>query len=510
VTYVAYTEQNGFPSRKFTLPNHSNCSMRNYSQDILTLEGGELRCIWNDERVPPDWLEAQVARTSTPIHGRPGFIVTTYTPVGGWTGTVQMIEQNAETVLRVPAFLLPADGGEPDVPRAFGFSGAEEMERAVAEGRTCIPPRLDDIASPPGKLVVDGDREHFEMEDGRLFEAVPRIKKAYRPDWGIIYFQPMDNPHGGVLQVWEDYKRSDRERKLIKLYGVATRSWAPQFPLFSERVHVLPDEQVQSVRGLNYMIIDPTPGGRPFVMVWVRVTPDGTHYIYREWPSQVRRPMNQGGAFGQWAVPSGRKGGNNDGDYGEAAQPIAWGVIDYCKEIGMLEGWKPAAIEALEARRTRAPDDEDEDEDWEEGDEQARKWGKWNPRADDYEGEADPSEGAREAMEGRWIDSRAATAPRIENDRVATLQTYFEELGLDVGLCPGNQITDGVRRLNELMHYDTERPVGPGNLPRFFVSDRCKNVIFCLQNWLWAEGNKGPTKDFVDAPRYAVDLRLES
>ena len=64
VGYVMYSLRNGFTASKFTLPNRSECIFRNWSQDISTIEGGEIGCpsppvagthnigFWADELVP--------------------------------------------------------------------------------------------------------------------------------------------------------------------------------------------------------------------------------------------------------------------------------------------------------------------------------------------------------------------------------------------------------------------------------------------------------------------------
>ena len=44
VGYVMYSLRNGFTAGKFTLPNRSECIFRNWSQDISTIEGGEIGC----------------------------------------------------------------------------------------------------------------------------------------------------------------------------------------------------------------------------------------------------------------------------------------------------------------------------------------------------------------------------------------------------------------------------------------------------------------------------------
>jgi len=35
-----------------------------------------------------------------------------------------------------------------------------------------------------------------------------------------------------------------------------------------------------------------------------------------------------------------------------------------------------------------------------------------------------------------------------------------------------------------------------------FISDNCKNLIYCLKEWTGADGEKGATKDPIDCLRY--------
>ena len=42
VGYTVYTLRNGFTAGKFSLPNRSECIFRNWSQDLSTIEGGEI------------------------------------------------------------------------------------------------------------------------------------------------------------------------------------------------------------------------------------------------------------------------------------------------------------------------------------------------------------------------------------------------------------------------------------------------------------------------------------
>jgi hypothetical protein len=118
----------------------------------------------------------------------------------------------------------------------------------------------------------------------------------------------------------------------------------------------------------------------------------------------------------------------------------------------------------------------------------------------------------REIIIGRYIDSRAASNPRMERDRPVTLQTDFARIGLDFELTPGNDVGDGIQRINALLDFVAQPGDQDGTnfmtAPRLYVSSDCQNTIYAMQNWKYADGDKGACKDPVDNVRYFVDLGL--
>jgi len=102
------------------------------------------------------------------------------------------------------------------------------------------------------------------------------------------------------------------------------------------------------------------------------------------------------------------------------------------------------------------------------------------------------------------MDSRAASSPRIEKDRSATLYEMFKDYGLEMCLAPGIDINDRVRMVNDLLDYDDGEAGTLGDPPRLFITENCKNLIFAVEYWTGADGLKGPTKDPVDCMGYAV------
>ena len=118
-------------------------------------------------------------------------------------------------------------------------------------------------------------------------------------------------------------------------------------------------------------------------------------------------------------------------------------------------------------------------------------------------------QGSVEAVRMRWIDCRAASAPRMENDRPRTLQTDFDDWGLEFYLTPGGVVEDKVARVNTMLAWDKERPMSWENAPRLFFSDRCENMIYSMENWMNADKQAGACKDFVDPVLWAAELECE-
>lgn len=106
---LSYSQKNGFSEGTFVLPNGSQCFFRHYSQEIVSVEGGEVDYVWCDELVPQDWLDTLRYRLVT----RAGKLLVTFTPIEGYTPTVKTYLQGARSIESCRAELL----GDAMVPR---------------------------------------------------------------------------------------------------------------------------------------------------------------------------------------------------------------------------------------------------------------------------------------------------------------------------------------------------------------------------------------------------------
>lgn len=478
-TYIAYKQKTGFSEQQFVLPPKrpgqpgSDCLFKTYDQDIQTIEGGNLDLVWPDELVPSNWVETLELR----IAERAGWMPITFTPVQGYTETVRLFLDGAETMKECTAFLCPKDGGPPDVARALGFESEEVLEELYAaerEGRASFHPQ-----SVPQRCEewLEGKTGQPSPPAGREFESVPRVMRCADAEGmrAVVFFHSADNPYGNPKNVWQTIASKPRDFIRERFYGLATKTLSARFPRFNRNVHVVRPDSIPR-EGTNYHFTDPC-NGRNFFMHWYRVTPGpgGPRvYLYREWPGEYYVPGI--GAPGPWALPDGRK---PDGRQGPAQKPFGWGLRNYKRELARLEGWKDYG-----------------DDSHEEAQKAQKEIDVW-----------DEHNGSRESIQERFLDSRFASTPKMEKDRPVTLLTEFEEIGLFFTPTPGDDIDEGVELITDALNYDESKPVEFLNQPRLLVSSECVNTIYALCTWtgMTREGRRcmdGATKDPIDLLRY--------
>ena len=388
VVNISYSQKMGFTQQKFILPNASECIFRHYSQAEHVIEGGNCDLIWADEMVPLNWIETLRYRLVT----RAGLLLISFTPIQGWTPAVKEYLDGAKTVERAPAPLLNKGGY------------------------------------------------------GRAGQMVPRVQQPQRQNACIIYFHSSDNPFGGYETMVQTLAGASREEILVRAYGIPTKSSVARFPKFRDSVHVVPPEQVP-VKGTNYHVVDPA-SGKNWFMIWVRVDDQGTHYVYREWPSREYIPTV--GDPGDWAETDGRLA---DGRCGPAQLSYGWGLIRYKEEIERLE-------------------------------------------------QNDP-----ELVAQRWMDSRFGGTPSLSADSATTLIEECANLGLYFHPAPLDPIEEGVQLINSMLDF-SEDSEGVLGTPKLLISSECRNLIFALKVWNGKDGKLGATKDPIDCLRYAVLANL--
>jgi hypothetical protein len=276
--YIKYSLKNGFTGDSLIIPEtRSTIAFHTYSQflnnpgkfegiEVGSMEPSYLNLgIWLDEYLQgPDLVNTLRFRLAT----RDAKLLGTFTPIDGVTEFVGGIIKGAETI----------------------------SDRRV---------------------------DRFAQLGAR---RVPVTQESRRRDSRIIYFHSDKNPFGGYQRLEKDLKGTKANEVLTRFYGIPHKTMAGQFPMFRRGVNVMKHEDMMKIvreRDVNtgidlctkYQGLDPAPNKRWFV-IWVAVAPDGTWYVYREWPDK---------SYGDWA----EMGANNRSRYGEASKPDGKGIKDY-------------------------------------------------------------------------------------------------------------------------------------------------------------------------------------
>ena len=404
ITNISYGQKTGFAENSFVLPSGSQVWCRNYSQDVSTIEGGEVDGIWFDELVPLNFLDTARYRLIT----RKGWLLLTFTPIEGYSAVVKDYLAGAKTLEDREAELLPVYG------------------------------KADEAGVKP----LTG------------YERLPVLQEPVRRKGRVTYFWTQDNPFSGYPELRTELLKAKKDEILVRAYGVPTKSIGNQFPRFNDKVHVLPDDRIPTA-GTHYHVVDPC-SGRNWFMIWARFDEIGRCFIIEEWPNQDRY-IPGWGFPGAWAEPDGKR---HDGRPGDAQKSCGFGLVEYKAEIDAVE---------LELGKLagRPP------------------------------GEPIP-------VFERLMDSRYGNAATVAREGATTLIDECAELGLNFLAAPGDAIHEGVSLINDWLSYDPAKPISATNQPRLYVSERCKNTIYALQEWTGRDGKSGSCKDPVDVLRYLV------
>lgn len=472
-TYISYKQQTGFPEEHFVLPKHedkqsvpgSACDFRFYTQEFKKIQGGEVNVIWYDELVPASWVKEGKARIAT----RGGWMFITFTPIEGYTPTVKAAADVGIKTAESIAFVLPADGGKPELELAMA---GEDLE-AFVEGR----------ASQPA------------VPAGREFQKVTRVMRMPDRMGAIFFFHSFDNPFGNPRALYALHASDGTDYKKMKFYGLATRAIQQQFA-FNPLVHVVKRRQLPK-RGTRYEFLDPCSGRNWFwFYVLVDKAPIGKRFwIHCEWPCPGKYVPGVG-EMGVWAEP----GDKHDGVRGPAQNPLRWGISRYKAEHMRLEGHKDWETRGEDTAPVAGGG---EDFSFDEDDRKASR----QRRAIFKPVRSRLPEGVWD-IEERYMDSRYGATPTTTREGDTTLLEETDKAGLHFVPAPGGrtneQKTHWIELVNNLLHWDEKKERGPMNEPRLYVTEDCANTIFALQNWTGEDGLEGACMDPVALLKYLV------
>ena len=473
---ISYTEKNGFAGSKIVLANRSLVKFITYEMDVAaTLEGMEYDKVWLDEEFNNAYMDAAIGR----IASKSGTFLGTFTPVSGYSPVVAAFLEGMQVTRWHTAYLLPKDGGEPLPWTELGLS-RDEYETLGAWRRDggedpgipeCRPEDCFEWMEDGGDEDLNGlnGTKALNGLEGRAFAKVPRVAVCKGGEAAAIWFYCADNPYGRPMEIIRHQMANRNAVGMIRkrVYGVAEKVRGRMFMEFSKEKHVIPDAAIPK-RLVRCMVVDPAPE-RNWTAGWYGYDPQTEIlYKYRDWPGSYEIPTV--GVPGDWAVPSDRRGGMNDGDRGEAQESFGMGFLHYKFEWARLEGW--AAYKnwlAAGGDPSSWPEEMAEIEEWSELD------------------------GTDEPMQFRLIDSRAASQSKISMKENVSL---FDEVAK---LAEGFQPASG-QRIDIGINFLRDRIVAG----KYLIAASCKNTIFAYETYTGLDGQKGACKDFVDCDRYCV------
>ena len=264
----------------------------------------------------------------------------------------------------------------------------------------------------------------------------------------LFWFFSEWNPFSPFDAMQKTLKGRTREEVEIRAYGYVSNPVVGKFPRFTDRNIVEPSQI--PIQGTNYMVVDPTPGDRNWFMLWLKVDELGRAFIYREWPNFDD--------YGEWALPSSKM----DGKKGPAQTADCGRNLHQYKQL----------IRELE-------------------------------RTDGgiHERYIDPRAG-RTAVLSQREHNQSLIDLLAQPDRGAGGKVTKD--GLIFHPAPMTHIDESCALVNNLFSYNLSEEVSVLNEPKLYVSSCCNNLIYSLRTWTNADGDKGASKDPVDALRYMI------
>lgn len=109
----------------------------------------------------------------------------------------------------------------------------------------------------------------------------------------------------------------------------------------------------------------------------------------------------------------------------------------------------------------------------------------------------------------RFIDPRMGATSRQSKEGSSTMIDDLCDAGMMIAPAPGIHEDEGLQALQNLITWNTGKPVDALNRTHLIVSDRCEQLIMCLQEYTGREGKDEAWKDFVDAARYMATCNLD-
>ena len=104
----------------------------------------------------------------------------------------------------------------------------------------------------------------------------------------------------------------------------------------------------------------------------------------------------------------------------------------------------------------------------------------------------------------RLIDPRLGQAKYSSHSGQSSIIEDLADKGVICVPAPGVDVQDGLQSLQSKMAWVSTKPMDALNRPHFYVSERCENIIWALQEYTGALGPDEQAKDPIDTLRYAA------
>ena len=111
---------------------------------------------------------------------------------------------------------------------------------------------------------------------------------------------------------------------------------------------------------------------------------------------------------------------------------------------------------------------------------------------------------AGETIFERIIDPRLGQAKYSHERGQSSIIEDLADNGVICHAAPGLDEENGLQSLQSKMAWTPTKPLDAINRPHFYVSERCENIIWALQEYTGAQGPDEQAKDPIDVLRYAA------
>lgn len=297
------------------------------------------------------------------------------------------------------------------------------------------------------------DKKRRYADRGKPPRYVPYEQMSVNEDkCKIWYFWTQDNPFIPFKEAVDQVSVRPDDEIMARLYGVCTKSSTTKFPKFNRNVHVIKHDNLPWIKDkgtlvTRYQTLDPA-GKKKWFFIYAGVTHGVDDdmpniYIYDEFPDW---------SYGAWGLtdetPKGKPGPGQKG--------LGTGIKGYKSIMESMEGTDEIFERGIDKRFANST----------------------------YSG-----------MDGdtRLLDQLMLVGLRYVTPQVKRVDKI-------------NEIELGCQSINDYLDYDEHQDVSILNSPHLYISERCMNLIECMENFTGEGGDTEIWKDGIDTLRILMDI----